>query len=179
MRASLVPVLAGALLLSVTGCSPEQRPLVAVYVDQRGVPYALLRSCDDDGRVRGPGLRGTLARGTEGAAPDEARGSAPAEPLAEDSWTGWDTRGHHEAADFPLFAPPSSWSAETRGPQSLQPAHSYELAFADPDDSYAYTASVTFDARELAALPTGQVLTGQGAMPSGAFEDLARQACRG
>ncbi|MFB7369524.1 hypothetical protein ACFC0D_06755 [Streptomyces sp. NPDC056222] len=170
-------MLSGAIMLSVAGCSPEQRPLAAVYVDQQGTAHALLRSCDDDGRVRGPALRGTAVRATKQATSDEGQSTAPEASRTEEPWIGWDTRGRHKAADFPLFAPPSSWAAETRGPQTLQPGYSYELAFADPDDSYAYSASVTFDAKQLAGVPDGEVLTLRGTMTREAFEVLARKAC--
>ncbi|WCD89643.1 hypothetical protein KPP03845_106065 [Streptomyces xanthophaeus] len=177
VRACLGAALGGAIVLSSAGCSPEQRPLAAVYVDQQGAAHALLRSCGGDGRVRAPGLRGTGLRGADGPAPDGAQDVAPGASPTEETWNGWYAPGLHEAADFPLFAPPASWAAESRGPQDLVPGHSYELAFADPDDSYAYSASVTFDARRLAGLPAGEVLTLRGTMTREAFEDLARQAC--
>ncbi|WP_159041759.1 hypothetical protein [Streptomyces aureus] len=177
----LASALSGVIALTVAGCSPELRTLAAVYVDEQGTAHALLRSCDD-GRVRGPGLRGTAARATEAGA--EATEEEPAEQgtasegtRREEPWIGWDTRGVRAAADFPLFAPPAEWAAEVRGPQTLRPGYSYELDFADPDDSYAYRASVTFDAGQLAALPVGEVLTDRGAMTREAFEDVAREAC--
>ncbi|MEU9103277.1 hypothetical protein AB0D54_02725 [Streptomyces xanthophaeus] len=177
VRACLVAALSGTIVLAAAGCSPEQRPLAAVYVDQQGAAHALLRPCEGDGRVRAPGLRGTVVRGADGPPPDEAQDVAAGASPPDESWTGWYAPGLHEAADFPLFAPPASWAAESRGPQNLMPGRSYELAFADPDESYAYSASVTFDARRLAGLPAGEVLTLRGTMTREAFEDLARQAC--
>ncbi|MEU6878801.1 hypothetical protein [Streptomyces sp. NPDC046712] len=165
------------ITLLATGCSPELRPLAAVYVDEKGTAHALLRACDDDGLVRGPELRGTVLPDTEGATSDESGGAAPEASQPEEPWIGWDTRGPHKAADFPLFAPPSAWGAETRGPQALQPGYTYELAFADPDDAYVYSASVTFDAGQLARVPSGEVLTLRGTMSKEAFEKLARKAC--
>ncbi|WP_406055563.1 hypothetical protein OG462_07145 [Streptomyces sp. NBC_01077] len=161
----------------MAGCSPELRPLAAVYVDRQGTAHALLRSCDNDGLVRGPGLRGSETRATEEATPGTAHGTAPEATPTEEPWIGWETRGAHKAADFPLFAPPPQWAAETRGQQTLRPGYSYELDFADPGDSYAYRASVTFDARQLAGVPAGEVLTHRGTMTREAFEDLAREAC--
>ncbi|MFF8840818.1 hypothetical protein [Streptomyces sp. NPDC015130] len=182
-RGCLAALLGGAVMLASAGCSPAQRPLVAVHVDERGVAHALLRSCDDDGRVRGPALHGTVPRPTptsedvsspEGAAPE---GAAPEESAVAEPWIGWEALGTHEAADFPLFEPPSSWAAEARGPRSPQPGRSYELSFADPDDSYAYTGTVTFDAGQLAKVRPGDVLTLRGTMTKEEFEDLAREAC--
>ncbi|MFF5917271.1 hypothetical protein ACFY8C_02825 [Streptomyces flavochromogenes] len=161
----------------MTGCSPELRTLAAVSVAEQGTAHALPRSCDD-GRVRGPGLRGTAARATEGDGREPAeQDTAPEDSGAEEPWIGWDARGVRQAADFPLFAPPAEWAAEVRGPQTLQPGHTYELDFADPDDSSVYRASVTFDAGQLAALPAGHVLTDRGTMTREAFEDVAREAC--
>ncbi|MFI6285564.1 hypothetical protein ACIBCM_12520 [Streptomyces sp. NPDC051018] len=177
VRTFLAPAWCGAIMLAATGCSPELRPLAAVYTDRQGTAHALLRSCDDDGRVRGPELRGTAVPASEETTPNGARATAPQASREEEPWIGWETRGLHKAADFPLFAPPSPWAAETRGPQTLQPGHSYELTFADPDDSYTYSASVTFDARQLAELAPGEVLTRQGPMTRESFEDLARKAC--
>lgn len=180
VRACLATTLSGAIMASTAGCSPELRPLAGVYVDQQGTAHALLRSCDDDGRVRGPWLRGTVAHMTNGSASDETQDTASEvseASEAEEPWIGWDARGLHQAADFPLFAPPAQWAAEIRGPQTLQPGYSYELSFADPDDSYVYNGSVTFDARQLAGVPTGRVLTLEGTMTRQAFEDLARKAC--
>ncbi len=176
-RACRAAALSAALTLSAAGCSPELRPLVAVYVDQRGSAQALLRPCDDDGRVRAPRLLGTAVRVPQEDLSDEGRGTAPETPPGEEPWIGWETRGTHEAADFPLFAPPARWGAELRGPRSPRPGYTYELAFTDPEDSYAYNASVTFDAGQLAAVPAGEVLTLRGTMPRRKFEALARKAC--
>ncbi|MET9622370.1 hypothetical protein ABZZ37_16630 [Streptomyces sp. NPDC006464] len=176
-RAGLASVLSGTIMLSAAGCSPELRPLAAVYVDQQGNAHALLRSCADDGQVRGPELHGSVIRATEDAVPDEAQDAVSDPPTADEQWIGWNAGGLHKAADFPLFAPPQQWAAETRGPQALQPGYSYELAFGDPDDSYAYSASVTFDAPRLEKVPAGEVLTFRGTMTRKAFEDLAQRSC--
>ncbi|MFJ8659768.1 hypothetical protein [Streptomyces sp. NPDC093795] len=165
-------------MLSAAGCSPELRPLAAVYVDQHGTAHALLRSCDDDGRVGSPWLRGTVVPATDDEAPSgDARNPEPEAAETEGPWTGWETRGLYKAADFPLFDPPSAWAAETRGPQTPQPGHTYELGFADPDDSYVYNGWVRFEARRLAELAPGEVLTLRGAMTKEAFEDLAAEVC--
>ncbi|MFE5300630.1 hypothetical protein [Streptomyces sp. NPDC056632] len=180
-----VPALVGAIMVSVAACSPELRPLAAVYVDGDGTPHALLRACDEDGRIRGPWLQGRLpTEAPDDATADEAEqdANAPEASAGEASamaqpWIGWDTAGLHEAADFPLFSPPTAWKAVSRGPQTLRPGYEYELGFADPSDSYVYNGLVTFDAGQLAAVPPGQVLTARGAMTREAFEDAARSAC--
>ncbi|MFC8761585.1 hypothetical protein ACFUAG_12825 [Streptomyces sp. NPDC057193] len=176
-RVCLATALSSAILLSAAGCSPELRPLAAVYVDQRGTVQALLRSCDDDGRIASPWLHGTVVHPSGEASSDDAEDPAPEASATEEPWIGWDSRGVHKAADFPLFTPPPSWAAETRGPRTPQPGHRYELGFADPDDSYVYNGTVTFDARRLAEVPPGEVLTLHGTMTREAFEDLAAEAC--
>ncbi|WMX49157.1 hypothetical protein RGF97_31450 [Streptomyces roseicoloratus] len=105
-------MLSGAVVLSTTACSPIERPLAAVYVDGRGVPQALLRSCDADGRVRAPRLHGVAVRTTEtedGTRPeasgteDDTRndtGNDTANATGND-WIGWESSGMHKAADFP------------------------------------------------------------------------------
>ncbi|MFF3847725.1 hypothetical protein [Streptomyces sp. NPDC002328] len=178
VRVCLASALSSAIMLSTAGCSPELRPLVGVYVDQQGTAHALLRACDDDGRVRGPWLHGTVVRAEDDeATSDEAASDEASSDEAEEPWIGWDTRGLRQAADFPLFAPPAQWAAETRGPQTLQPGYSYELAFADPDDSYVYNGSVTFDARRIAGMSAGEVLNLDGVVTREAFEEATRKAC--
>ncbi|WDN55148.1 hypothetical protein [Streptomyces clavuligerus] len=180
-RAGVAAALCGVALSGTTGCSPAERTLVAVLVDGSGTPHALLRPCDGGDRVRAPWLHGT----PEADAPErqETREGTEEETGQETGaaggreWSGWETRGTHPAADFPLFTPPAPWRAEIRGPRSALPDHSYELGFADPDDSYAYRALVTFDAAGLDRLADGEVLTRRGVMSRSAFEEAARRAC--
>ncbi|MEU6482482.1 hypothetical protein [Streptomyces sp. NPDC046887] len=160
-------LLGGVMVVSVAGCAPVERPLVAVYADREGTAQVLLRSCDEDGRVRGPILEGTPTGDPGGGAAEEA----------SVGWVGWEARGEHRAADFPLFAPPSDWDAEFHGIRELRPGHSYRLAFGDPDDSYAYTGTVSFDAERLARVPDGEVLTLDGTVSREAFEEQAREVC--
>ncbi len=184
--------LSGAVVLTTTACSPIERPLAAVYVDGRGVPQALLRSCDEDGRVRAPWLHGVAVRTTETEDGTRPEASGTEDDTRNDNgndtendngndtgndWIGWESSGMHKAADFPLFSPPAHWPAETRGPQSLQPGYRYDLRFGDPDDSYEYAGTVWFDADRLARVPAGRVLTLGGVMTREAFEEAARKAC--
>ncbi|MFF5505230.1 hypothetical protein ACF1E9_31020 [Streptomyces roseolus] len=155
--------------LTVSGCSPALRPLVAVYVDERGTPRALLRSCEDDGTIRGPLLDVTPDRPEAGTGPD-----APEDP---EPWQGWRAQGTRAAEDIALFSPPARWDVETRGPQTLLPGVTYVLSLADPDDEYAYAGEVSFTAADLAALPADRVLTLDGETTRDAFEERARDAC--
>ncbi|WP_199548938.1 hypothetical protein [Streptomyces sp. N35] len=144
-----------------------------MYVDERGSAQALIRPCDDEGRVRGPWLRGLPPETPEQATADgETR-----DREQEENWVGWRARGVHTAADVPLFSPLEGWKAETRGPQILRPGYDYLLTIGDPGDSYVYNGTVTFDARELARLSPGKVLTGDGPMSRDAFEQRAQDEC--
>ncbi|MFJ8041420.1 hypothetical protein ACIRBX_13040 [Kitasatospora sp. NPDC096147] len=166
MRRARAALLAGAGLAVLTGCSPEELPLVGVQLDARGVPQALLRSCDDQGRVRAPALYAM-----EPAVADQ-------QYWPDDQWLAWkSTEPRPKAADFPLFAPPTEWAVTTHGPQSLEPDRVYRLGFADPEETYAYNATVTFDTARLAALEPGQVLTHGGVVSRADFDRLARKAC--
>ncbi|GLF92925.1 hypothetical protein [Streptomyces yaizuensis] len=163
-------VAAGVAVLAPAGCSPEERPLAGVAVDADGTVRALLRPCDDDGRVRGPRLHGTV--------PERAGDTEREADAAAERWVGWEARGTERAEkDFPLFAPPKRWQAETRGAQELRPGLSYRLTFGDPDDTYAYSGVVIFDAAQVAALRPGEVLTGTSTTSREEFEDEARASC--
>ncbi|MFV5997813.1 hypothetical protein ACNPQM_36905 [Streptomyces sp. NPDC056231] len=176
-RSCITWALSGAVVLALSGCSPEERLLVAVYVDEHGTAQALLRSCDDDGQVRGPWLRGTFTTKSEEPTAGAVEGFGAAAPETEEPWIGWRARGINTAADFPLFAPPAQWRADTRGQQNLQPGYTYELTFGDPDDAYVYNGAMTFDATQLARVKSGEVLTRRGIMSMDAFEEGARKAC--
>ncbi|MEU2546797.1 hypothetical protein ABZ618_15385 [Streptomyces roseolus] len=165
--------LAAVIALTASGCSPELRPLVAVYVDEHGTPRALLRSCEDDGTIRGPFLAVSPNRPETGTGPaDPPTASEDPEP-----WQGWRAEGNREAEDIPLFSPPAHWDVETRGPQTLRPGVTYELSLGDPDEYYAYAGEVSFTAAGLAALPADRVLTREGETTRDAFEERARDAC--
>ncbi|WP_406858932.1 hypothetical protein ABZO31_01265 [Streptomyces sp. HUAS MG47] len=174
-RGAAACLMGGIVLLSASACSPELRPIVAVSVDERGTPRALLRSCDD-GWVRSPRLRGEPT--PPSAAPSSPVGTpAPSAPPSAPAWVGWNTDEDHRAADFPLFTPPVEWKADFRGTPSLRPGYTYALRFWEPDDALAYAGEVTFDAEDLARLEPGQVLTFQGVMTRDAFEEAAEDAC--
>ncbi|MEV6200368.1 hypothetical protein AB0M64_10360 [Streptomyces sp. NPDC051771] len=167
-RGCAATALAALIGLTATGCSPALRPLVAVYVDEHGTPQALLRSCEDDGTIRGPWLDITPDP------PAKATALSSARPAPENGWWTSDTR---KAEDIPLFSPPAHWDAETSGPLTLRPGVTYELSLGDPDDTYAYAAEVTFRAADLTALPPGSVLALDGETTREEFEDRARDAC--
>ncbi|MFF8847065.1 hypothetical protein ACF08N_30855 [Streptomyces sp. NPDC015127] len=162
MRGRVLPggVVAVGLLL-LTGCSPEQKPLVAVRLDAEGTAQVLLRPCDGDDRVRGPQLVVTPA----------------GEERTGDNESGWDADGRNRIADFPLFAPPAEWKAKVSGPQTLRPGYDYDLRFGDPDNTYAYIGVVHFRAPYLQALEPGEVWADDRAMPREEFEELADDAC--
>ncbi|MFI5528472.1 hypothetical protein ACIA8O_07890 [Kitasatospora sp. NPDC051853] len=160
-RAALLVV--GGLGL-LTGCQPLPLPLVAVYLDGQGVPQALVRTCDEDGRVLGPYLEAT----------EQSVGRGDAWP--EGPWDGWQAKGKWHAADFPLFTPPADWAVTTQGHLEYRPGLTYRFSVADPED-YAWSSRVTFGAAELTALQPGQVLTDDGAVPREQFEEEARKSC--
>ncbi|MFI0895204.1 hypothetical protein [Streptomyces sp. NPDC020983] len=176
-RALAAWALSGAVVLAVSGCGPEERLLVAVYVDQQGTAQALIRTCDNDGQVRGPWLEGTLSTDSEEPTSGGTRGVASAASGTEEPWIGWRAYGIHRAVDFPLLAPPALWRVETHGVQILQAGYTYELSISDPDDHYVYNGTVRFDAAQLARVKPGRVLTSEGVMSRKAFEEGARKAC--
>ncbi|MEU9858209.1 hypothetical protein [Streptomyces sp. NPDC047974] len=167
-RGAVATALAALIGLTATGCSPALLPLVAVYLDEHGTPQALLRSCEDDGTIRGPLL-------DIHPDPPATAGASPSTRPAPRS--GWQAEGNRKAEDIPLFSPPAHWDVETRGPATLRPGVTYVLSLADPDDSYAYAGEVTFSAADLTALPPGSVLTLHGETTREEFEEAARDAC--
>ncbi|MEU3606757.1 hypothetical protein AB0E83_15115 [Streptomyces sp. NPDC035033] len=173
VRARGAAALAAVIALTATGCSPELRPLVAVYVDEHGTPRALLRSCEDDGTIRGPFLDVRPDPPATATEPDAAS-TAPEDPEPP---AGWWAEGDRAAEDIPLFSPPAHWDVETRGPQTLRPGVTYELSLGDPGEYYAYAGEVSFTAADLAALPPGRVLALDGETTRDAFEERARDSC--
>ncbi|WP_405984661.1 hypothetical protein [Streptomyces sp. NBC_00872] len=189
MRRAITAV-TGALCTAVllTGCSPPDLRLAALWKGEDGRWWAELRPCGDD-LLNSPHLSGWPTEETETAgsetAGSEAAGSGGSpspepepEPTIDDS-TGWRTWSMTPTGRvrFPLFEPPESWRAEATGPQELRPGYTYGLTFRVGADSSVYRGSVFASTEELATLRPGQVWADGRAMSMDEFDDVVADQC--
>ncbi|MFD8720549.1 hypothetical protein ACFV2H_21780 [Streptomyces sp. NPDC059629] len=156
--AAVLGTAAGVLL---SGCGPSgPLPLVAVERDATGALVAVLRPCGDD-VITGLSLFG-------------ARDDDP-----EKNRSGWEARDERRGTDaeFPLFSPPAAWHPTPVGRQRVLPGYRYELSFGKAVPDYEYSGTVTFTAKDLAAVKPGQVRADGRVMSLGEFEKLAEDSC--
>ncbi|MET9383964.1 hypothetical protein ABZY09_23510 [Streptomyces sp. NPDC002928] len=163
VRAGLAAAGAVAGIGLLSGCSPAQLPLVAVWLDGDGQPVATVRLCDGD---HGSGVR--------------LHSWAEDDTVADDN--GWSAafgaRVDVTSATFPLFTPPAAWHVEAAGQQKLLPGHAYALGFTGPRHGWnPYDGYVSFTSEELNALHPGRVWADDRAMSLGEFEKLAEDSC--
>ncbi|MER6423827.1 hypothetical protein [Streptomyces sp. NPDC001137] len=157
-----VCVAVGSALL--TGCTPPQKQLIAVWLDGNGQPVARVRPCGDD-RASGVELRSWVTDDTG---------------LADYPGNGWRSRIPEGFGDttFPLFAPPSSWRVSWSGPQRMVRSRSYNLSFTvHDDDSMKYASELVFSGADLTALKPGEVWAGDQPMSRGDWDDLVGDQC--
>jgi hypothetical protein len=115
---------------------------------------------------------------------EETADGASESPESPDSDTGWRTpllgppMEPVGTTTFPLFEPPSSWRTEATGPQTLAPGRTYYLEFKVIDGpGVKYTGVVSFTAKDLASLHSGQVWADDRAMSRDDFDDLVDDSC--
>ncbi|MFE4172075.1 hypothetical protein ACFRR7_08465 [Streptomyces sp. NPDC056909] len=187
MRRAITAV-TGALCTAVllTGCSPPDLGLAALWKGEDGRWWAELRPCGDD-LLNSPHLSSwpteeTEATGSEAAGTEAAvTGGSPSpepEPDIDDStgWRAWSMTPTGRAR-FPLFEPPESWRAEVTGPREPRPGHTYALTFRAGADDRVYLGSVFASTEELATLGPGQVWADGRAMSMDEFDDVVADQC--
>ncbi|WP_330455934.1 hypothetical protein OIB37_03075 [Streptomyces sp. NBC_00820] len=171
----------------VSGCSPADLPLAAVWLNGAGKPVAEVRLCDGD-RASNVSLRSWgerefddvdlgLGDDTDDAGGSTATPSRTAGGDVEDSdWTAY--ARVRDGTTFPLFSPPPSWRAEATGPQVLTPGRVYALSFTGSRQGWTpYDGHVYFTADDLASLRPGQVWADDHAMDRDAFDKLVDEHC--
>jgi hypothetical protein len=177
-------VVVGVGLLS--GCSPADLPLAAVWLSEDGKPVATIRPCGGD-RVTDVDLQSWETHESDGASDaahspgsssDGPASDGPAGGVADSGWVTWSTPVRAAATTFPLFSPPPSWRAEAQGTQALLPGRTYALTFSGPRGRRdPYNAHVYFTADDLASLEPGQVWADGRAMSRDDFGRLVADRC--
>ncbi len=178
-------------LTMVSGCSPPDRPLVAVRNGNDGQPVAELRPCEGGEILSGMRLGSWTLDEGEAAVEEAPLGSIgpsstsrhaatgtddPDEDQALEEDSGWEAWGatNHGGVVFPLFSPPPEWRVQTFGRQTLLPDRTYALRF---HGAGGYMAHVYFTADDLASLQPGQVWADDRAMSAGDFGELVDDKC--
>ncbi|GAA3774484.1 hypothetical protein GCM10022403_006730 [Streptomyces coacervatus] len=165
MRRAVAAVLcavAGSVLL--TGCTPTEKHLIAIWLDGRGQPVARVRPCGDD-RVSGAEL---LSWVTDGGGSADYPG---------EGWRSQAPEGFG-GATFPLFAPPRSWRVRRTGTQSFVRGRSYKLSFVvHGDDSTKYASELLFSGDDLTSLKPGQVWAEDQPLSREDWDDLVGEQC--
>lgn len=170
---AVVGVAAGVGLLSA--CSPAQLSLAAAWLGTDGRPVALVRPCGHD---RAASIH--LNSWTEEEMADEAS-ETPEDPGSDTRWGTpliGPTGKPFGTTTFPLFEPPRAWRTEAFGPQTLAPDRTYYLEFTVIDGpGVKYTGVVSFTAKDLTSLHSGQVWADDRAMSRDDFDDLVDDEC--
>ncbi|WP_460068079.1 hypothetical protein [Streptomyces sp. YKOK-I1] len=163
----------------LSGCSPADLPLVAVWTGTDGKPVAEVRLCAGD-------QASDVTLHSWGEHEYDDAGIGDDEPSATPSSTmgsgvedsGWMARVPvRGSTSFPLFSPPPTWQVETTGPQALLPGRTYALTFTGPRGWDPYDGHVYFTADDLASLGPGQVWAHERAMNRNAFDELVDDKC--
>ncbi|MFE9685783.1 hypothetical protein [Streptomyces sp. NPDC006285] len=164
-----------ALALLVGGCSPAERPLVAIGKGPAGDVRALLRPCSDDDPVREVVLlRNDEERGKEGG---EKGGEA--DPAVLDHWSGRPPGPATGEQEFSLLSLPKGWRGGGAGSATkLASDGNYSLSFVvGPDDTVRYKGVTRFTRADVEDLAPGQWWADGRAMSRAEFRKQADDAC--
>ncbi|GAA3080023.1 hypothetical protein [Streptosporangium carneum] len=161
MRRGLGILLAAAVIMSATGCTPVGGGLTGVGVDAEGHPIIVLAWCDGAAPEHAIVFR---ARGSAGTAPqddpsDLPGGTASAEATREVRFNAPSLDGN--SASFRLDAPADGWAAESE-PLVLEAGVTYNArGWKGSGYTQVSTQDVSFTAGDVAELKPGQVLVQQ------------------
>jgi len=156
-----------ALALLAVGCSPAERPLVAVGRGADGDVRVLLRPCADGDPIREVVF---LRSDEKGDGADRA------------ALDGWSTRPPGSVTgeqEFSLFGPPKAWRGSTAGPVTrLASDGDYSVRFTvGADETVRYKALTHFTRADVESLAPGQWWADGKAMSRAEFREQADDAC--
>ncbi|MGW1026229.1 hypothetical protein ACWD4J_21480 [Streptomyces sp. NPDC002577] len=155
-----------ATLFAVAGCSPAERPLIAVYAAQGGEIRARLRACPDSAITSLELMR----------LGDKKSGST--EPKGTKYWTGRPPEPLEGEKDISLTSLPTDWRADVLGTAGLTPGKSYALDFTSgKGDNVEYRGVATFSTSDIEKLAPGQVWADGKSMSLKAFREQADDSC--
>lgn len=155
-----------ALVLLAAGCSPAERPLVAIGRGPDGDVRALLRPCSDDDPIR----EVLLLRSDE-------KGDG-ADPATLDDWSAQLPGTATGEQEFSLFSLPDGWQGEAGSATELAPDRDYSVRFVvGPDDTVRYKGLTRFTRADVESLSPGQWWAGGKAVSRAEFRARADESC--
>ncbi|MGW6273857.1 MULTISPECIES: hypothetical protein [unclassified Streptomyces] len=153
-------------VLLVAGCSPPERPLVAIGKGPDAEIWALLRTCSDDDPLR----EVELSRYDE-------KGDA-VEPGALGDWSARPSGPINGEKRVSLFRLPRGWQGEAVSAVKLASKGEYSMSFTvGPDEVVRYKGVVHFTAADVRSLAPGQWWADGKAMSRAEFRATADDAC--
>lgn len=154
-----------ALASLVAGCSPAERPLVAIGRGADGDVRVLLHPCSDDA------IREIVLLGVDGKG-----AGAGTEGLGD--WSAHPPGGATGDQEFSLFRPPERWGAHPGPATGLAPRRDYSLRFVvGPGDTVRYKAVTRFTRADIGKLPSGKWWVDGKAVSREEFRKQADDAC--
>ncbi|RFC70912.1 hypothetical protein [Streptomyces sp. AcE210] len=155
-----------ALALLVVGCSPAERPLVAIGKGPDGDVRALLRPCSDDDHVREVVFLRSDERGDR------------ADRAALDGWSAQPPGSVTGEQEFSLFSPPKGWLGKAGSVTKLASGGDYSVGFVvGPDEIVRYKGLTRFTGADIEGLAPGQWWADGKAMSRAEFRAQADDAC--
>ncbi|WP_330279227.1 hypothetical protein OHO83_09775 [Streptomyces sp. NBC_00569] len=155
-----------ALALFAAGCSPPERPLVAIGRGQDGNIRALLRPCSDDDPIQEVGLVKNDKKGDK------------VDPAALDYWSAQPPAAATGEQEFSLFGLPKGWQGKAVSATKLAPDRDYSVWFVvGPNDTVRYKGVAWFTRADVEGLSPGQWWADGKAMSRSEFRAQADDAC--
>ncbi|GGV72645.1 hypothetical protein GCM10010277_85790 [Streptomyces longisporoflavus] len=155
-----------ALALLAAGCSPPERPLVAIGKGSNAEIWALLRTCSDDDPLR----EVVIGRSEETG--------ETVEPGALEGWSARPSGSVKGETQFSLFTLPKDWRGDVVSATKLASEGDYSVSFAvGPNETVRYKGVVRFTAADVEGLAPGQWWADGKAMSRAEFRTLANDSC--
>ncbi|MGW7263813.1 hypothetical protein [Streptomyces sp. NPDC054842] len=157
---------ATALVLLAVGCSPAERPLVAIGKGADGDVRALLRPCAD-----GDSIREVLFLGR-----DEK--SDKAHRASQEGWSIHPIDPVTGEQEFSLFSLPTGWQGEAGSVTKLAAEGDYSVSFTvGANETVRYKGVTSFTQADIESLALGQWWSDGKAMSRAEFLAQADDAC--
>ncbi|WP_406102784.1 hypothetical protein OG698_10355 [Streptomyces sp. NBC_01003] len=155
-----------ALALLATGCSPPERPLVAIGRGPDGDVRTLLHPCSDDDRIREVVLLRIDEKGDK------------ADPANLGDWSAQLPGTASGDQEFSVFSLPKDWQGTAGSATTLAPDRDYSVWFVvGPNDTVRYKGVTSFTRADVEGLPPGQWWADGKAMSRAEFRAHADDAC--
>ncbi|WP_307132419.1 hypothetical protein [Streptomyces aurantiacus] len=154
------------LVLLAVGCSPAERPLVALGKGPDGDVRVLLRPCSDDDPVREVMFLGS-----------DEKGDGVDRP-ARDGWSDRPPGSVTGEQEFSLFDLPKGWQGKAGSVTKLASDGDYSVSFVvGPNDTVRYKGLARFTRADVVGLASGQWWADGKAMSRAEFRAQADDAC--